>query len=559
MVKRPSVIQDLTGLIKWAVVAAVVGGAGYLMFREPSPTLVQLERQQAQSGLWFYVQWVSIGLMLVALASGVAWLVFVVVANIRNRMLASKIVNGKLIDNYNTTVNGHRHKITTIVDIDKLINPTVRMDRNGTVGIDEFGAADVGLQASHSARVTADRTRKAIKAQQAQVATLSKPRKAPTKAMLQDQNGVFAEQAETERLKQQLYRNRLESKVKTTVAPSAPIEWQTVPIREAFNHSSENNLCVAQDQKRGDLFFWNQSVNGAHVRIHGESGSGKTQLALGFVAQMIVNGWDVVILDRRKFKNYKCIEGLVQFVDTRPAEMLLTALQQVSDIHEERDIALGAEGAEDIGELKKPPARICIVIDEFLAQMRAAKHADLDKEILMLLESLTAETRATGIHFLFIDQKPVGSVWGDVMRANVGAAFMGYMPKGQARTTTGSDMGDQLENHVFYFERSSQFVKGWYCKPLIEARASQLPAMQRAVIDVAHTTRELEHKAKTEQKKLVVDADDALTPKQKTAINFVLGNPEMSVRKSAAAAAVSAPIIQFAKDYIRANNIDTYV
>ena len=552
---RRATVRDWSDMFKWisfAIVALSFAGIVAFWTLAPQPE-VSLISQKQNADFWANMGLMGWSVFILFCVFGIVVL-YALAGFVHAKMIhwhiKAKIVDGAYIDDYKGTVNGERHKFTTIADI----RQPQQFERNGTVGVKQLGGS---IPSYESRRRQVEAKSGGILDMVHQVRATVSPKAALNHSRLQRSQ----EQLRGHRLindgrelanqnrqlmveNRQIKQGQMLSKPDPEPEPG-PEVWVNTDARVAFGQSSYENICVAQ-VANGEFVHWNHREDGAHIRVHGETGSGKTQLALGFVGQMIRLGWQVVIMDRRKFKNYKAIEGCAQFVDTTNIEVMKTALEEIERIHAERDITLGEYGADDIGELDSPPARICVVIDEFTAQMIHAEQARIDKEILDMLVRLTAESRATGIHFLFCDQKPVARIWGDIMRANVTACFAGFMPKGQGRTTTGSDMGQKLGGHRFWMERSDQFVRGWNVKPLLQQKRHMLPNLPQDIIDVGGTVRMVEAKERIEHQ--------GHSPKMKTCLSYMAENPGCTQGEMRRYTGVSKGMASKAWNHYHSNN-----
>ena len=236
---------------------------------------------------------------------------------------------------------------------------------------------------------------------------------------------------------------------------SGPVILPKASALDGLKATSETAITVGYnvmpDSPRyavNDLVQWDVKRR-AHARFHGETQSGKTTMTATAIVNMIAAGWSVVIADRRDFKDYRAFEGHAELVATKDPADLLRILQNLTEIHEERDAMVGAAGAGNIDNLgERKPRRIGLVIDEFGTQMLYAKRAGLWDAINDHLFTLTAEAASNGIHLLITDQKPTSDMWDAHVRANIGFVLTGYMPKGSGQSA-GHYSAYELGNYEF--------------------------------------------------------------------------------------------------------------
>lgn len=575
---RPSTIAELTQLVKAISGAVIVVGAATLVYLwyTAEPTLVQLERSQASSNVRLYVGWALTALALIALGSGVAWLVFAVVANIRKRMLASKIVDGRLIDNYSTRdAYGHKHQFTSVVDMDKMLNPTVRIDRNGTVNIDEYGAADVVLQANHSRQVNAERTRTSIATSQSKTAFVggSSQRKGrgPNRNEMLAQAGYFDQQAEGQRirnenalLQQQVLRNRLEAKP----APDhsgvtvEPITLEALPFSYALSNKDLNAVIVGQNQETGRPTKWDFTTL-SHLRIHGSTNAGKSAMLKHLCAQLAFKGFALVFLDNSNMVDFRLFRYKAQLIDCKDSHVLLSALRHIWTIVEERERIIvdyaeqnpTIDGKyEDLPDnVKAQHPRMFVVLDEYADHVAEAADHGIDDDVMTLVGRLAAKARKCGIHLIFGDQKPDSAAWTTKVKQNVQAVLCAPMNSMIGTSVYGKALPKISTPFTFAFSDGDQLVKGFYDKQALADMYTQTKAKYGAMptyIDVSGAVQQIEQKES-------IAHDDGLTAGVRDCVNRLIDdgyadNPnDISPKAISTRYGVSIGTVKRAKSYLK--------
>jgi hypothetical protein len=142
----------------------------------------------------------------------------------------------------------------------------------------------------------------------------------------------------------------------------------------------------------------------------------------------------VVILDRRRFKDWRVLEGYAELCDTSQPQALAAHLAHLHTEYRERDRLLGAHGAPNIAALpdRQRPARTLVVVEEFGVALVNAKAEGVADQVLNALRPIAQEAGAAGIHLMMVDQLPVD--WDRAVKANVGAVVTFRQPEnsGQA-------------------------------------------------------------------------------------------------------------------------------
>lgn len=227
---------------------------------------------------------------------------------------------------------------------------------------------------------------------------------------------------------------------------------QRLPAPALIDDQQQTQLVIGRN-KDDQLVRWDLELF-PFARLHGATQSGKTSLARFLVAQAIKHGYEVLICDRRRGKDWGIFSQHAQLVDARDPEVLTATLAAEVQRYGERDAELGRNGAPNLAALMaqtgKAYARRLIVIEELGTQHMNAKAAgkELYTRFIGNLRKLTAEAGATGIHGLYIDQIP--DAWDKAVRYNASGAIVFHLPD-YGGQVAGYQMAHQLATYECHF------------------------------------------------------------------------------------------------------------
>jgi hypothetical protein len=195
---------------------------------------------------------------------------------------------------------------------------------------------------------------------------------------------------------------------------------------EAFAANTRTRLAMGAGTVDGEIVQWDM-LQAPHLRVHGKSqGSGKTNLIQTLAAGAVRTGARLIVLDRRRFKDWGAFEGRADLVDTRDPRRFAQAVVRLCKLYQERDALLGQHGAPNIAALEQPPQRIVVVISEFGALCATAQAEGVLDEVLYPLSLILREAGAAGVHVLIEDQV-VDQRWPRGISANA-EPVTGYLP-----------------------------------------------------------------------------------------------------------------------------------
>jgi len=218
-----------------------------------------------------------------------------------------------------------------------------------------------------------------------------------------------------------------------------------------------------------------------HARWHGASqGSGKTNGAKVALLGLARAGAHVVILDRRRFKDFGDFSGHAELIDTSSPAAFVEAMQRLETIYRERDRILGAHGAANIDVLPQRLVRYVVLITEFGTLCSVAESEGLLRPALGPLTRIMREAAATGVHIVLEDQ--ITERWPRGIAANANGVFVGQLPAnlGQA---AGYYHADKLRPYEFHHD--GKIFRTWDAAPLTRQLLATAPAYdpRLAVLD----------------------------------------------------------------------------
>lgn len=355
---------------------------------------------------WLQVMLYTI-LLIICIAAGIAG--YVVISKQRDQRL-------RQIDGAFSLIEYKRNGVTVIVDPNKMISGSGAYHPEiGWRELEPAGGWD--RAATMSAAVQLTRTAQAIAPGDSAIKQLGTYRP-PT----------IPQSAVNPRATRAMLRAEMQPPPVEIEVPKLPAP--AIPAQQLISDTQPTRLALGQDVESGAASFWTLPHH-PHVRIHGSTQSGKTALARFLVAQAIKQGYEVVIYDRRRGKDWGIFANHAELVDVRSTSTFIRHMQNEVRRYEERDALLGQNNAPNLEVLAKKTGqsyrRRLIVIEELGVQFLDARDAGKDAygTLSSAMARLTSEAGATGIHGMYIDQMP--SEWPKRIRYNC-AAIVFHLP-----------------------------------------------------------------------------------------------------------------------------------
>lgn len=263
----------------------------------------------------------------------------------------------------------------------------------------------------------------------------------------------------------------------------------------------------------GEIVTWNL-LQHPHARIHGASqGSGKTNLAITALAGLARQGAHLVILDRRRFKNFAAFNGHAELIDASDPAAWVETMRRLERIYSERDQMLGAAGAADITQLRQRLARYVVLVTEFGSLASVAEEEGVLKEGMRPLARIMREAGATGIHLIFEDQVVERGKWPRGVAANASGIFTGHLPLNMG-AAGGYHHAHNLKQYEFHHDGA--VFRAWDMARLTRQLLATAPAYdpRLAVLDGVATPA-----ADGERDRSDVDRSQPPTPPHYTGTN----------------------------------------
>lgn len=230
----------------------------------------------------------------------------------------------------------------------------------------------------------------------------------------------------------------------------------------------------------GEIARWNLAQF-PHARWHGATqGSGKTNGAKLALLGLLRGGAHVVILDRRRFKDFDDFHDRAELIDTSNPAAFVEAMQRLEAIYRQRDRMLGDQRAANIDALPQRLVRYVVLITEFGTLCSVANESGLLRPALGPLTRIMREAAAAGVHMVLEDQ--ITERWPRGIAANADGVFVGKLPAnlGQA---VGYYHADKLK--AYQFHHAGQIFRTWDANRLTRQLLATAPAYdpRLAVLD----------------------------------------------------------------------------
>jgi len=122
------------------------------------------------------------------------------------------------------------------------------------------------------------------------------------------------------------------------IGEQPPVERPAPPpiaLPDALRNNTQRSFAIGQDRDSGVLVRWDVAQY-PHARFHGASqGSGKTNAAKTALVGMALRGAHVVILDRRRFKDFADFNGKAELIDTSNPATFVEVMKRLELIYRE--------------------------------------------------------------------------------------------------------------------------------------------------------------------------------------------------------------------------------
>jgi uncharacterized MnhB-related membrane protein len=251
---------------------------------------------------------------------------------------------------------------------------------------------------------------------------------------------------------------------------------RVLSAREGFGANTNTQLVMGQTAD-GQLVMWNM-LDTPHLRLHGKTqGSGKTNLAQTLAAGAARTGAHVVILDRRRFKDWQEFAGVAELIDSTDPRRFAAAVRALQAVYQDRDRLLGAAGAPNIARLPQRLQRIVAVVSEFGALCNVAAGEGVLDQVLDPLKMILREAGAAGVHVVLEDQ--AADKWPMGIAANA-EPVTGYLPLNYG-AAGGYHYAHKLPPYSFHF--AGAVFKTWHMAPELRGLLAAAPDLAGPIVE----------------------------------------------------------------------------
>lgn len=256
-----------------------------------------------------------------------------------------------------------------------------------------------------------------------------------------------------------------------TMPPTPIPPPQRVDALATISNSPPTAPAVGQTTS-GEIVRW-RLAQFPHARWHGTSqGSGKTNGAKTALLGMLRSGAHVVILDRRRFKDFGDFNGRAELIDTSNPAAFVETLKRLERIYRERDRLLGDQRAANIDALPQRLVRYVVLVTEFGALCSVADEEGLLAKAMGPLARIMREAAAAGIHLIFEDQIVEKGKWPRGVAANASGVFTGQLPLNLG-AAGGYHHAHQLGKYEFH--HAGTVFRTWDVAPLTRQLLATAP------------------------------------------------------------------------------------
>lgn len=260
-----------------------------------------------------------------------------------------------------------------------------------------------------------------------------------------------------------------------SVAASQIEASRALTVREGFGANTNTRLALGQTSD-GQLVMWDMTQV-PHLRFHGKTqGSGKTNALQTVAAGAARTGAHVIVLDRRRFKDWQEFRGIAELIDSRDPRRFAAAVLALQKLYQDRDRQLGAAGVPNIAALRNAPRRVLAVVSEFGALCDVAAGEGMLDQVLGPLKLILREAGATGVHVLLEDQ--AADKWPMGIAANA-EPVTGYLPLNYG-AAGGYHYAHKLAPYQFHF--GGAVFKTWHMAPELRGLLAAAPDLAEPIV-----------------------------------------------------------------------------
>jgi len=476
-------------LLVLIVVVVIVGIVGVISYtHEMAPTWAEIAKQQADLDIAIAKQnaqadianhtsvsmaisagsWV---LVLLLLAGGVVWFVW-------KPMDEREESWNRAVDGMFPTRTIKKNGRTIVIDNNKSIFGASGYDENSGHFLTDEQLVGPDRQLEYVRDV--QRTRN--------IAAKAPDGRKPSRNELLEENGYFRNKSRVEDAKAKLAEHRLLAYETPSNddgdMKASPGIWQPLTLVDAFRQSTPDRWLLGQNDEGVCEFSIRDNI---HTGLLGATGTGKTaSTALLMAYDALRSGMHVIALDGKGGVDWTQHE---RYLEAWPTDytMIPDQITEIVRLHDLRMKEIKRARVESISQLDYQIPPLFVIMEEFGYTMQALNAASKKRhdQTENALSNLMRVSRATGIHFLLIDQSAKN--WPGTIKANVKAWFA-YQLKGlQGNAFNAYDLHTLKPKGQFW--HNDNVYNAWFTKSEAKTLQQELrPIRTKLLTNVEYNT-----------------------------------------------------------------------